>query len=124
MLAPLPTSTAPKPKRRKKLDLAPIQPLLDAIQAAWDPAQIWLFGSRARGTATPQSDWDLLVVVSDELAPSLEADPLLVWRVQRQVRVRADLIPCGQSDFVIASEIPNLLAYEAKHHGVLIYGHA
>ena len=124
MLAPLPASSAPKPKRREKLDLAPIQPLLDSIQASWSPTQIWLFGSRARGTATPQSDWDLLVVVSDELAPSLEADPRVVWRLQRQARVRSDVIPCGQSDFESASEVPNLLAYEAKQHGVLIYERA
>jgi len=32
---------------------------------------LWLFGSRARGDARPDSDYDLLVVV-DEVSPDLE----------------------------------------------------
>jgi predicted nucleotidyltransferase len=130
MLAPSPKpktrpklDLAPKPKRAKKLDLAPILPLLDLIRASWDPHQVWLFGSRARGTATPQSDWDLLVVVPDDLAPALE-DPLVPWRLTRQARARADVIPCGERDFKAAAEVPNLLSYEAKHHGILLYERA
>lgn len=37
--------------------------------------EIWLFGSKARGEATPDSDLDLLVVVRD-LAPSIR------WRIR------------------------------------------
>lgn len=35
------------------------------IQAAIPAAEVWLFGSRARGTARPDSDLDLLVTVPD-----------------------------------------------------------
>ncbi len=35
------------------------------IQARWNPARIVLFGSRAKGTARPTSDFDLLVVMDD-----------------------------------------------------------
>jgi predicted nucleotidyltransferase len=31
----------------------------------YDPRGVWLFGSRARDTARPQSDWEILVVVDD-----------------------------------------------------------
>lgn len=35
------------------------------------PERIYLFGSRARGTAGPDSDYDLLVVVPDDAPPAL-----------------------------------------------------
>jgi predicted nucleotidyltransferase len=53
----------PTPPRH--VDVAPIQMLLDRIVSRWRPKQVWLFGSRARGDSTPESDWDLFVVVDD-----------------------------------------------------------
>ncbi len=41
-------------------------PLLAAVVERFDPIEVILFGSRARGDAGPDSDWDLLVVVDDE----------------------------------------------------------
>jgi predicted nucleotidyltransferase len=35
------------------------------------PERIYLFGSRARGTAGADSDYDLLVVVPDDVSPAL-----------------------------------------------------
>ena len=37
----------------------------------YQPARIYLFGSRARGTAGAGSDYDLLVVVPDDAPPAL-----------------------------------------------------
>lgn len=39
----------------------------DRLVAELKPKSIWLFGSRARGTARPDSDFDLLVVLPDGL---------------------------------------------------------
>lgn len=39
--------------------------LLDGVIRHLDPVEVWLFGSRARGDARPDSDWDLYVVVDD-----------------------------------------------------------
>ena len=48
------------------------------------PAEmVLLFGSRARGEALPDSDWDFLVVMPSELRPS--ARTLAVRRVVRQL---------------------------------------
>ncbi len=38
-------------------------------------ARLILFGSRARGEATPESDWDLLIVLAGEVSPQ-RADTL------------------------------------------------
>ncbi|HWE60982.1 MAG TPA: nucleotidyltransferase domain-containing protein [Chloroflexota bacterium] len=40
--------------------------MVDRIIAACDPQRVILFGSRACGTARPQSDADFLVVVPPE----------------------------------------------------------
>ena len=42
------------------------RPLLDAIVRRFDPVEVILFGSRARGDDGPDSDWDLLVVLDDD----------------------------------------------------------
>ncbi len=47
---------------------APLVPadLLDRVVAYFHPCRVILFGSRARGEAGPDSDFDLLVIVDDE----------------------------------------------------------
>lgn len=51
----------------------PSDPLLDEIVrrlvAAYAPERIYLFGSRARGDAGPDSDYDLMVIVPDDASP-------------------------------------------------------
>jgi predicted nucleotidyltransferase len=95
-------------------------PLLVRIVEAWHPYQIWLFGSRARGEANEESDWDLLVVVPDEVSDE-EIDPLAVWNVRRESRVRADVIACQKRDCLDSLDTTNTLSYEASKRGVLIY---
>ncbi|MEB3324660.1 MAG: nucleotidyltransferase domain-containing protein [Cyanobacteriota bacterium] len=54
------------------------------IQAAIPGAQVRLFGSRARGTARPDSDLDLLVIVPDTWLAAhsrFEATDALGWKL-------------------------------------------
>lgn len=47
-----------------------LQALLKKIVAVYHPQRIYLFGSHARGAATDESDYDLLVeLVDSDLAP-------------------------------------------------------
>jgi uncharacterized protein len=100
--------------------VAPIARLLKRLVEAWHPEQIWLFGSRARGEATDQSDWDLLVVLPDN-ADDSALDPLTSWRLRKNAGVYADILPCLASDFRGARTITNTLAYEAATAGILLY---
>ena len=43
--------------------------LVRRLREAFQPERIYLFGSKARGEAGPDSDYDLLVVVPDEASP-------------------------------------------------------
>jgi HEPN domain-containing protein len=76
-----------KPRSRRSLNKSPtaeknMEPTTEILEAdatlkgivrrladAYHPQRIYLFGSKARGTAGPQSDYDLLVVVSDDAPP-------------------------------------------------------
>lgn len=106
--------------RGNPIDLHPVQPLLDRIVARWHPHQVWLFGSRARGTAVSDSDWDLLVVVPDELAPAGFDDPMTVWQVKRGAGVRTDVLVCRASEFEEDRTTHNTIAYDAAVEGVQI----
>src|SRR6478609_3404204 len=77
-------------RKGRTIDLAPAWPLLHRVLRDWSPERIQLFGSRARGEAHPDSDWDILVVVPE--ASSATADPLVPWRLRRDSGVRADVV--------------------------------
>ena len=47
-----------------------LQKIKQAVQTIEPEAQIFLYGSRARGDAKPDSDWDLLVLVDGIANPS------------------------------------------------------
>lgn len=47
--------------------------IVEAIQKVAPGSEIYLFGSRARGDARPDSDWDVLVLIDGEkVASALE----------------------------------------------------
>jgi predicted nucleotidyltransferase len=68
------------------------------IASAIDPAAIWLFGSRARGDARPDSDFELLVV--GKPGGDLGSDDY--ERVDRPLHglgIGCDVVPCAAEDF-------------------------
>ena len=108
-------------RRGKPIDLTRIEPLMSLIVGRWNPTAIWLFGSRARGDAREGSDWDLLVVVSDDSSDD-DIGHLATWRVQRESGIRADVIACRASEFHEDAGTPNTLVHEVATTGVLIRG--
>ncbi|MEQ1735466.1 MAG: nucleotidyltransferase domain-containing protein [Rhodoglobus sp.] len=108
------------PARMRHVEVDAIRPLLDRIVARWHPQQVWLFGSRARGDATPESDWDLFVVVDDSAGDD-DLDPGVGRRLRRACGVRADVVPWRARDFAEFRATPNTLAYEVATDGVLVH---
>jgi predicted nucleotidyltransferase len=106
-------------RKGRTVDLAPAWPLLDRVLREWKPERIQLFGSRARGEANADSDWDFLVVVPE--ASSVPADPLVPWRLRRDTGVRADVVVYSSRDFDAERVVPNTLAFEADSAGVALY---
>ena len=105
--------------RDTPLDLSPIEPLLTRIEERYHPAQVWLFGSRARGDAGPSSDWDLLVVVDDDTDVRL-LDPRSVWKMKRDAGVMADVLVLPSREFLEDRDTVNTLAHAVTREGVLL----
>jgi predicted nucleotidyltransferase len=116
--SPARAPSPPRDARGAPIDLHAVQSLIDRIVSSWHPREIWLFGSRARGTAAADSDWDLLVVVPDELAPVGFDDPMTVWNVKQGTGVRADVLVCRASEFDEDRGTHNTIAYDAAVEGV------
>lgn len=112
-------ATATRDARGAEVDVQPIGALLERIIVEFRPVEIRLFGSRARGDADVTSDWDLFVVVPDDL-PAAD-DALAGYRLRRETRTRADVVLCPVSEFREDRDTPNTLAYEAAHFGATIY---
>ena len=68
------------------------------LAAALDPHEIWLFGSRARGDARPDSDFDLLLVAKPDGVFGSD-DYETVVRPLRGLGVGCDIVPCSADEF-------------------------
>ena len=95
--------------------------LIAAIAGALAPQAIYLFGSRARGESRPDSDYDVLVIVPDDM-PKERLAPENTYRLARDVRVAADIVACRKSSFDRWRDEVGTLSYEAAHFGKLVYG--
>ncbi len=90
--------------------------IADAIR----PDKIILFGSRAKGTATEESDIDLVVVYSGPkttLEIELEIEDLFIPR-----DFSMDVIVMRPEDIERKKRIANTLAREVSERGVVCYG--
>ena len=94
--------------------------LLDPVVDYFHPRRVIVFGSVARGEATPDSDIDLLVILDDDAPPAM-----LTYRAGIESRMDyphpADVIPCRESTFLRKARIAGTLAYEAATAGQVVY---
>jgi predicted nucleotidyltransferase len=83
--------------------------------------KVVLFGSRARGDARPDSDYDLLVVV-DEIEPSeKEAYLLALYRSLRQEEAEAEPWVVSRAEYEATKTLAGSAAYPAWAEGVVLY---
>ena len=81
--------------------------------------RIILYGSRAQGGGTPDSDFDLLVIESD---PVLIREEIQRLRgVLSGLRVPVDVWVMGWQEFEETKEVLGGLAYPAHKYGVVLY---
>ncbi len=112
-------SQTPPPSEQTGAPLLPSR-FRARIDAELHPVELWLFGSRAKGTARPDSDWDLLAVVHDD-APDDLLDPVGVWRRLRDLSAeRVDVITVPRHEFEQARHWLGSLSQIATTEGVRV----
>jgi predicted nucleotidyltransferase len=87
----------------------------------FDPEEIILFGSRAWGQPRPDSDFDLLVIVSDATEPPARR-ATRGYRCLRGISVPTDLIVSTRSEFDRYRRVPASLEAEILERGKVLYG--
>ena len=102
-------------------------PILDEIVerlvAAYQPQRIYLFGSKARGDAGPDSDYDLMVIVNDD-APLDHRRSQLAYRALRGTATAADVLVWTRHAFDARLNLCSSLPYVIHSEGKLLYGTA
>jgi predicted nucleotidyltransferase len=83
--------------------------------------RIILFGSRARGDARPDSDFDLLVVVRNLAPEDAAAYRLSLYRAFRGTGVAVEPWVMPEEEFEETRGVIGGLAYPASKEGVLLY---
>ena len=96
-----------------------LQEMIHRILAAGNPQKIILFGSRARGDARPDSDYDLLLIEASDLP-----------RFKRAARYRRALVGLAPAKDILVwtpeevaewREVPNAFITAALSEGVVLY---
>lgn len=106
----------------------PIDPRITAvasgIAAAIPEAQVRLFGSRARGTARPDSDVDLLITVPDHWLTNHDRVRVLgeLWRRCSSYQLPLDLLLYSESEVSERQQYQSAVTTQAYLEGILLYG--
>jgi len=92
------------------------------IVKQFDPERIILFGSRATGTAGPDSDVDLLVVMPVQGSKRDQAIKIRLALIDTYpLRFSLDLFVSTPEDFAWRKEIPGTIERPAAREGKLLY---
>jgi len=69
------------------------------VRALFPDAAIWVFGSRARGDATPESDLDCLIVLNNPTPQAYSAIRDIAWELGFENGVVISTIILGREEF-------------------------
>lgn len=90
-----------------------LRPFLDELVASHSPDEILLFGSRAKGVARTDSDWDVIVLV-----PSEDVD---AGSVPASQAISASVVVSNTTGFYGSRHVANTLGREVSGHACILY---
>lgn len=98
---------------------AQLQALLQALIERIQPEKVVLFGSYAEGTATPQSDIDLLVILESDLRRDQRQEA--ISRALRPRRVPVDILAYTPAEVQRCLETPHSFVRHILTTGKVVY---
>jgi predicted nucleotidyltransferase len=101
---------------------ATLRQIVDRIVSGFSPVRIILFGSRARGTATGDSDVDLLVVT--DRPGSKRQQAVAIDLALADIRIAKDVLVVGVDELDSERDVVGTIAYPAWREGVVLYDRA
>ncbi len=94
--------------------------ILRRLVETFHPERIYLFGSKGRGEAGPDSDYDLLIIVPDETPPEKRRSRL-AYQALRGTHTAADILVWTRHDFDSRLHIHASLPATIVRKGRLLY---
>jgi predicted nucleotidyltransferase len=92
----------------------------DALAEHYDPDEMWLFGSRANGTAGEDSDWDVLLLLPDDADKSRQS-AIPGNDILERAGIRGDVRHLSSEVFHSSVGVPNSLRRVIGDDIVLCY---
>ena len=96
-----------------------LRQMVERIAKRFSPERIILFGSHATGTAGPDSDVDLLVVMTPNRSKA--AQELDILKALRRYHMPKDVIVTTPEDFAWRKCIPGTIERPAAREGRVLY---
>jgi predicted nucleotidyltransferase len=112
-------STRRSVKKREPSTAEQIRQMVKRIVSRFDPDKIILFGSHARGSAGPDSDVDLLIVMPVQGSQREQAVEIGV--ALHNIRVPKDVIVVTPEDFEWRKDAIGTIEWPAWHEGKVLY---
>jgi uncharacterized protein len=100
-----------------------IHEMTQVIVREVDPTKVILFGSWARGTATTDSDVDLLIVERESFGPlrSRRQEATRIWRCLAGFRVPKDILVYTEDELNQKKDSVNHVLAQALREGKVLY---
>lgn len=94
-----------------------LQEVIRRLVDLYQPEKIYLFGSRAREDSGPDSDYDLLLIISDQTPPDLRRSQL-AYKALRGTGIAVDVLIWTHTAFSsrlhIRASLPSIVIEEGK----------
>ena len=98
----------------------PLHAAVERLRAVAPVSRVILFGSRARGDNDQESDWDLCLLLDDDI-PAGAYTPSSMWQAVRDLGLPIQVVPMRKSVFEDRRHDVNALAHDVARDGIILF---